>query len=245
MAQPRSEARQPDYGPSLPELLRPRLRALAGWQRIVGGLCVALLLAAVAALVIRHEAANKTYTETAADARKRGLEPFPFHFDYSRKLRISKPAGSYVQAERRIDGTLAARLRVSPFPLRAQSGLVSGFIPIVASGFERQAARTYNHLRLQFEGRARVNEVEGYQFAFTARLIRPGLPPRQLFGRTVILPEPFDPSNPGTPYPPGKSAKRGLLIAMLATTLDSVPSATRVGDQGTLRRPFRSFRFGT
>jgi hypothetical protein len=32
---------------------------------------------------------------------------------------------------------------------------------------------------------------------------------------------------------------------MLATTIDNVPSPTRVGDQGILQRPFRSFRFGT
>jgi hypothetical protein len=31
---------------------------------------------------------------------------------------------------------------------------------------------------------------------------------------------------------------------MLATSLDNVPSATRVGDEGLLQRPYRSFRFG-
>jgi hypothetical protein len=35
------------------------------------------------------------------------------------------------------------------------------------------------------------------------------------------------------------------MITMLATTLDKVPSATRLGDEGVLQRPFRSFRFAS
>ena len=50
-------------------------------------------------------------------------------------------------------------------------------MPVVATRYERQAARDYDGFRLQFEGRARVNEVEGYQFAFTARLERRGRSP--------------------------------------------------------------------
>jgi hypothetical protein len=117
-------------------------------------------------------------------------------------------------------------------------------MPIVATRHERQAARRYEGFRLQFEGRARVNHVEGYQFAFTARLVRPGAEPRQLFGRIVLLPEPYDHTDPRIEYPPGQTPTRGLVITMLATSLDNVPSATRVGDEGLLQRPFRSFRFG-
>jgi hypothetical protein len=239
------EAGERGYGPSLPELVAPRLRALGLWQRVVLMLALAGLVAAAAVLLIRQEAQVKSFQQTEADARQRGLAPISFHFDYSRKLRRSRPAATYVQLERRIRGTLASRFTVSELRLGRQQGQVSGFMPVVATRYERQAARDYDGFRLQFEGRARVNEVEGYQFAFTARLERAGAPARQLFGRVVMLPEPFDPTDTEAEYPPGETPTAGLVITMLATSLDNVPSATRVGDEGLLQRPYRSFRFGT
>jgi hypothetical protein len=237
--------REPGYGPSLPELVGPRLRALTGWQRTALGIALIGLIAVVVALAIRHEVSIKSYSQSEADARERGLTAIPFHFDYSRKLHLSRPPGKYVQIERRQGETLVSRFSVSELGLGEQEGLVSGFMPIVATRYERLAARRYEGFRLQFEGRARVNEVEGYQFAFTARLVRPGRTARQLFGREVMLPEPFDPTDPGKAYPPGRKPTRGLVITMLATSLDNVPSPTRVGDEGILQRPYRSFRFGS
>jgi hypothetical protein len=238
------EAGERGYGPSLPELILPRLRALSTWQRVALAIVLVVIAAGAAALVIRREAEVQSYQQTEANARQRGLAPIPFRFDYSRKLKRSFPSGAYVQFERRPKGTLASRFTVSELRLGRQHGQVSGFMPVVATRFERQVARDYKGFRLQFEGRARVNEVEGYQFAFTARLERRGKPARQLFGRVVMLPEPYDLADPAVEYPPGESPTRGLVITMLATSLDNVPSATRVGDEGLLQRPYRSFRFG-
>ena len=187
------------------------------------------------ALLIRSEAAVQTYHQSAADARERGLPEVSFHFDHSSKMKVSRPPGAYVKAERQLNGTLAGSFTVGSFELAPEQGLVSGFMPIVATKFERRAARRYDHFRLVFEGRARVNDVEGYQFAFTARLTRPDRPARQLFGRIVMLPRPYDTGDPNAPYPEGQSPRDGVLITMLATTLDKVPSATRVGDEGILQ----------
>jgi hypothetical protein len=242
MTRTRTEA---DYGPSLPELLGPRLRALGRRSRLALALALAALIVLAAVVITSRQGAVKSYKQGEADARERGLAPIPFEFDYSKKLRLSQPQAAYVRAERRIGGTLASSFQVTELRLGNQSGLVSGFMPIVATRYERRAARRFEGFRLQFEGRARLNDVEGYQFAFTARLTRPDAPPRQLFGRVVMLPEPYDPGDPKTEYPPGQKPTRGLLITMLATSLDNVPSATRVGDEGLLQRPFRSFRFGT
>ena len=244
-AQPTAPADR-DYGPSLPQLLGPWLRRRSRPQRIALGLAVLLLLAGIAALVVRSEAAVKSYQQTAADARERGLNPIEFRFDHSSKLRLSKPPGDYVRAERRRDGELVASLTVSPFKMERRTGFIAGYLPLVATDLQRDAARRYDHFRLQFEGRARVNEVEGYQFAFTARLARAnGGEPRQLFGRIVVLPEPYDYNEPEKEHPPGQNPTRGLLITMLATTLDEPDSPTRVGDEGILQKPFRSFRFGS
>jgi hypothetical protein len=236
---------QPDYGPSLPELLRPRLERLGRWQRpVLAGLAV-LVAAAVAVTVIEVEAQTRNYTQTPGDARARGLVPISFNFDQSRKLQIFKPPGAYVQAEWRVNGTLAASFSVAPFKLDRQTGLLSGWLPIVATRLEEKAARTYEHFRLQFEGRSRVNDVEGYQFAFTARIAERDGRLRQLFGRIVLLPKPYDVGDTNKAYPPGQGPRVGVKLTMLATTRDDVTSPTVVGDSGILKRPFRSFRFGT
>ena len=234
----------PDYGPSLPELVRPWLRSRPRWVRILLAAVLVALVGLIASLVIKSEAGVRTYHQTEADARARGLEPLEFHFDRSSKLALSKPRGSYVRAERLRNGELVARFTVAPFAMQRREGFLAGYLPLVATDLERDAARRYDHFRLQFEGRARVNDVEGYQFAFTARLPRPGGQPRQLFGRIVILPEPYDYGEPDKEHPPGQNPTRGILLTMLATTLDEPESATRVGDEGILQRPFRSFRFG-
>jgi hypothetical protein len=240
-----ARASEPDYGPSLRELLAPRLRALSAWQRALLALAAAAIVAGAVALVIRSEAAVNSYHQGVDDARARRLTAIPFHFDYSSSMKLTRPPGAYVRVERRLNDTLSGRLTVSELEIGPQRGLVSGFMPLVATRYERKAAHIYKGFRLAFEGRARVNEVEGYQFAFTARLERAGDTARQLFGRIVMLPEPFDANDPGKPYPEGQIPTRGILITMLATTLDKIPSPTRVGDEGILQRPFRSFRFGS
>jgi hypothetical protein len=236
---------EPDYGPSLPEIVRPWLRSRPRYQQIALAVLLAALVGLVAALMIRSEGEVKSYRQTESDARARGLDPIEFRFDRSRKLALSKPQGSYVRAERLRDGELVARFTVTPFNMERRDGFLAGYLPLVATDLQREAQRRYDGFRLQFEGRARVNEVEGYQFAFTGRLPRPGGEPRQLFGRIVVLPEPYDYEDPETEHPPGKNPTRGVLLTMLATTLDEPDSPTRVGDEGILQRPFRSFRFGT
>ncbi len=224
--------------------MRPWLRSLGTGWRVALGVVALLLAGGIAALVIASSAGVDTYRQSERDAAARGLPPIAFVFDHSTKLAITKPAGAYVQAERRSGGKMAARFTVSPFRFRPQPGLASGYLPIVATRLEEDSARRYEGFRLQFEGRARVNEVEGYQYAFRARLPQEGKSPRQLFGRVVMLPEPYDLDDPGKPYPAGEAAGSGVLITMLSTTLDTPAEPIRVGDEGSLQRPFRSIRFG-
>ena len=202
---------QPDYGPSLPRARCGRGCARSG---AAGGsrsaLAVLALVALIATLLVSKEASVESYVQTEADARARGLEPLEFRFDRSSKLELSKPAGAYVQAERtqgrRARGA-ASRSRRSGWS--GGPGRSPSYLPLIATDLQRAAARRYDNFRLQFEGRARVNEVEGYQYAFTARLRDPGRPPRQLFGRVVVLPEPYSYEDPETEYPPGRNPTRG------------------------------------
>jgi signal transduction histidine kinase len=101
----------------------------------------------------------------------RVFENFPGLRDVQRETvgRLAASPASFV---------LASRFTVSPFRFQPEPGLVSGFLPIVATRLEKDATRRYKGFRLNFEGRARVNEVEGYQYAFRAQLPREGKPDR-------------------------------------------------------------------
>jgi hypothetical protein len=235
---------QEGYGPSLPELLRPWLRTASLWVKVALVAALLALVGIILALVIRHGVEIKTYRQSSADARGRELPAIPFHFDYSRKLRLSRPQGTYVEVERRVKGTVAARLTILPLAIGHQTGLVSGFLPILAIGHERQAAERFDGFRLRVEGKARVNKVEGYQFAFKARLRRAGGKSRVLYGRVLMLPRPFAVREPDKPYPAGQAPQDGLLMELLATSYDKVSAPTALGDQGSLQRPYKTFRFG-
>ena len=60
----------------------------------------------------------------------------------------------------------------------------------------------------------------------------------------MILPEPYDYGEPDKALPARADPHPRRLLTMLATTLDETSSPARVGDEGVLQRPFRSFRFG-
>ena len=72
--------------------MRPWLRARSRLQRIALGAAVLLLVVGIAALVIRSEAAVRSYQQTASDARDRGLNPIEFHFDHSTQARAVEAA---------------------------------------------------------------------------------------------------------------------------------------------------------
>ena len=150
--QPTAQA-EPDYGPSLPQIVGPWLRARSRPQQVALGAIVLLLVGALVAHVIRSEAAVGSYQQTESDARERGLSPIEFKFDHSRKLELSKPQGAYVRAERRRGGELVASLTVSPFQMERREGFLAGYLPLVATDLERDAARRYDNFRLVFEGR--------------------------------------------------------------------------------------------
>jgi hypothetical protein len=213
--------------------------------RVALGVLVALILGGIAALVISHEAGVGTYRQTEADAvSEKAVTLLAFQFDHPTKLKVTKPADAYVKVEKTPNGLLASRFTVSPFRFQPEPGLVSGYLPIIATRLEKDATRRYKGFRLNFEGRARVNEVEGYQYAFRAQLPREGKPDRQPVqpGR--------DPSaalrleQPGRPVSGGQDAGPRRPITILSTSLDTPNDPVRVGDEGALKQLFRSFRFG-
>jgi len=211
-----------EYGPTLPDVVGPRLRGVPGGLRAMLAVAAVLLLAALAymALARRAEAVNEY-------VQRDGLT---FNFRYPDALALLQPRGAeIVHLERkRADGLFVQSFAVEPLELPAYRGEASGLLPVTADAEKAALARRFRDFELVQEGKARLNEVSGYGIVFRARLGE-----RRLFGREVLLPEP----KPG--------ARRGVRLLLLATPAAGVSRPEDTGVRGVIKRPFRTFRFGT
>jgi hypothetical protein len=120
---------------------------------------------------------------------------------------------------------------------------VSGLLPVYA---DREIAALRRRFPKEFEltreGKARVNQVPGYDAQFRARIGE-----RRLFGRLVLLPRPAageDLVNPTGELENDRS-RTGVRILMLSTPAAGAVRPRDVGARGNLKTPFRSLRFGT
>ena len=210
------------HRPTLPELVGPRLARLpAGVRVALAVVGVVLLLAIVALIALRPGEAVTEYVQRS------GLT---FNFRYPDPLARAAPQGDEIVRVQQVrsDRLFVQSFAVEPLELPAYQGAVGGLLPIVADGEMKSLARRFREFELVQEGKTRLNEVPGYAIAFRARLGA-----RRLLGRVVLLPEPV----------PG--ARRGVRLLLLATPSAGVNRAEEVGVRGVIKRPFRTFRFGT
>ena len=155
---------------------------------------------------------------------------------------VAPRAPELVRLERRRGGLYLESFAVEPLALPPFRGDASGLLPVYA---EREIAvlrRRFAPFELMREGKARVNQVPGYEVQFQARLGR-----RRLFGRVVLLPEPApgeDLANPSGVLENAR-ARRGVRLVLLSTPAGGSVHAFDVGAHGDLKTTFRSFRFGT
>lgn len=205
------------HRPTLPELLSGVPRRLVIALAVLAGL---LLAGLVAARLAPGEAPQVVV--------HRG-EP-PFNFIHGERLRpvAPGPAGELVALEER-----RGELFIQSFGVRAvalpahRPGFVGGVMPIVGDGEIEALARRFEDFELIAEGKARINEMPGYQVIFRARLGE-----RRLYGRVVLLPEPV----PGSP--------RAVALELIGTPVSGAANARDVGNNRVLKLPLRSFRFG-
>jgi len=208
-----------EHRPTLSDLLGRRLgRRGARAVLVVAGVVV---LAVVAALLLRAGEGEIEYVQRGA------LE---FNFRYTSELKGARPQGAeIVRVERRRpDGLFVQSFAVESLRLPPYRGELSGFLPLYADREIRALAGRFREFELIQEGKTRLNEVPGYTVAFRARL-----GDRRLFGRVILLPE----AVPG--------ARRGARLVLLATPSAGVHKAEEVGLRGVVKRPYRTFRFGT
>jgi hypothetical protein len=210
---------KPEYGPTLGRLLAPRWHAAPRALRasvIAAGI---LIVVAAIGIVLRLEPARYSQDGT-----------FPFSFTYKGLFKTAPEAGGYVRVEAHYaDGSLKYSYAVNPLSLPPHSGGISGVLPVYATGYSERLAGRFPDVKLDGEGKTRVNKVPAYQVLYRATIDG-----RTMYGRNVLL------------LPEQQGARKGVEIVMLtaAGATSEVKEPSEVASGGVLLRPLKTFSFG-
>lgn len=212
---------KPEFRPTLPELVGPRLRS---WGRagVVLAVLAVLGLAAVLVLLARGSGAP---TQTVV---VRAPVAFNLVYDADRLQRVTPPAGASLALRTRGVDPDPETFTVRPITLPAYRGDPAGVQPIVAAGLIRQMRRADPDFILRSESRTRINSQPGYQIQFQTRVGG-----RTAYGRRTIL------------FPDEPAVREGADITVLSVRSPTIPNVDAVGSNGPMKQPYRSFRFGT
>jgi hypothetical protein len=209
---------RPELGPTLPELLGPRLRALPLVLRLgLAALGAFVVVVIFYALVLRGD---------GADAKRAVVvrTPVAFNFVYRAPFARLPPQGGELARV----GSASQSFAVGDLKLPPYRGDAAGFLPLYAAQQEAQMARQFPGFVWRSDGRANINQQQGFEIVFQFR--RPGGP--LTYGRRVFL-------------LPNVTAREGADILVTAPRSAAIVRADDVGHNGGLKTALRSFRFGT
>jgi hypothetical protein len=209
---------RPEFGPTLPALLGPRFRALPQVLRLgLAGLGGFILIAIFYGLVLLGDGANAKRTVVVR-------EPIAFNFVYRAPFhRLAPVSGELARV-----GSRSQTFAVRDLKLPAYRGDAAGFLPLYAAQQEAQMARAFPGFVWRADGRANINQQQGFEIVFQFR--RPGGP--LTYGRRVLL-------------VPSVTARDGVDILVTAPRSSAIVRADDIGHNGGLKTALRSFRFGT
>lgn len=210
---------KPQFGPSLADLVAPRLRGVSPGLRGLIAAGAALVAAAVVVVVLRSGGTSFVYRGSPA-----------FNFTYPAPLHaVVPPAGADTRIEARSStGRLLEWFEVDPLKLGPYSGEISGQLPVFATSYIAGLARRVPGFALQSETKTRINLVAGYSVTYSGRFDG-----QLMYGRLVML------------VPALTGQRDGVILSMgiqPSASVDYSPDA--VGSADILEKPFRSFRFG-
>jgi hypothetical protein len=165
---------RPEFGPTLPELVRPRLAAMRPALRYATLAAMASFAAAVVWFAAIRDNGHRDVVVR---------EPVAFNFGYNGKVHRIKAGPGQVIRLRAGTETMAVGFHTLP----AYEGLWSGFLPVyTTTTLAPQMARRYPGFVLRYDGSALVIPEDGYEIGFEFR--RGG---RTWYGRRILLiPEP-------------------------------------------------------
>lgn len=208
---------KPGFGPSGPDLLRRLPRPVRA--------AVALLAVVLAGLGVWWATLGASAGETWVLVE----EPFTFNLTYGKDFeRVAGADAALVLERYRADGLFVSSFTVKKLTLPPYRGPASGMLPLYATGHVARLRESLEGFQLVEEGKTRVNLVPGYQVVFRAQRGE-----RTIYGRDVFL----------VPDVPGQ--REGALIELRATPTSGTPNAQSIGTVGSIKQPYRSFRFGT
>jgi hypothetical protein len=208
-----------EFGPTLPELLGPRLdvRTRTVWRAlaVVGVLAVAVL----AWLSLRPDPGR-----TSLVVRK----PITFNLLYTDAVhRVAPRAGEVLRLQSPSGPPQSLAVRTLRLP--SYRGDVSATFALMSVRLMDEMSATYPGFVYRGDGRVSISKQPGYQIIFQARIGG-----RTTYGKRVLL--------VGAADPPPREA---LDMTLLAARSPSVPNADSVAANGALKIPYRSLHFGT
>lgn len=209
---------RPEFGPTLPELLGPRIRLLPRALR--------LALAAIAALVVLAILYALFKPEGATTRKNAVIVRSPIAFNFVYRAPFGKEAPQ--QGELARVGSKAQSFSVRALNLPAYKGDAAGFLPLYAARQQAQMAKDLPGFVWRADGRANINKQQGFEIVFQFRRSDGTL----TYGRRIFL-------------LPNVTARQGADIWAVAPRSASIVRADDVGHNGGLKTALRSFRFGT
>jgi hypothetical protein len=216
---------RPEFGPTLPELLAPRVRALPrAAQAALAVLAAVVAAGAVYAVVHMRE----------IDERPQAVvrSPIAYNLLYASPLERVAPRGRETLRLQTPAGAAAPQsFSVTPYKLPPYKGDATGILTLQSANMITQMRRTIPGFVWRGDGRVNYNRQPGYEILYQAKIDG-----RTTYGRRTIL-------LPGGDTPP----REGVDIRMVAARSDSIPRVDAVGatNGSALKTAIRSFRFGT
>jgi hypothetical protein len=211
---------RPEFGPSLPELLAPRMRRLPRGVQAALATVVLVILAGIVAVILGRGGVHAVVV--------RG--PVTFNLQYPDGLvRVAPRPGELLRLESPPGARYPLLYVVRRSTLPRYRGDINGFLPFFSAHLIAAMQRANPAFVLRGEGRMRVNEnATGYSLQFQTRLGG-----RLTFGRRLLL------------YPGEVGVVSGVDVLLLARSSPTVPNVDSVGGAGPLKQAMRTFRFGT
>jgi hypothetical protein len=212
-----------EFGPTLPELLGPRLRALPRAARLTLAVLAALVVVALAALFLRGTEDTRAHAVVGA--------PIAYNLVYPPSLvRVRPHAGETLRLATPPGTPAPQSFAVKAFRLPPYHGDSTGILTLMSANMITRMSRAYPGFVWRGDGRVNYNRQPGYEILFQAKIGG-----RTTYGRRTLL-------VPGGDTPP----REGVDITMLAARSPAIPRVDAIGSaSGALKTAIRSFRFGT
>jgi hypothetical protein len=214
---------RPEFGPTLPELLGPRVRALPRAARVAIAAIGALVLVALVATVLRGRVDDRTEVVVR--------EPIAYNLVHTDALHTVRPVGrETLRLETARGAGDPQRFAVTPLRLPPYRGDATGVLTGMSPNLITRMRATIPGFVWRSDGRVNYNRQPGYEILFQAKIGG-----RTWYGRRTLL-------VPGGETPP----REGVDIMIMAARSAAIPRADAVASaSGALKTAIRSFRFGT